>query len=357
MSAATTLTDADAIRRRSVDARHVDPASIRATRRTPARRCLRTTQRCAAERRRCWRGRARRIAWFTIGTTTRSTTRRARWPRSRATAIPELAIPYHSRWRHFEAGGVDRGRDARRNCWATPMPAERARAQHRPRARERAARCRRRARLALHRGRHGPALHALRRPRRRELPCLHERRCSRRDPAQPAAGRCRRPARARCTDRLGDAFQVERGQSAGRPRRAARRCCAGSARRMREQPEVFGDDGRPGGLFDALSAYGQRAPTAEIARTRSVAAARVAVAHLAAANAIDSIAATAAGPRRHRAATRRARSATAGATARCRAPGLTQRLDAVPQALAVAHLLAARALRMGRRHGAPVSTR
>ena len=22
---------------------------------------------------------------------------------------PSLAIPYHSRWRHFEAGGVDRG--------------------------------------------------------------------------------------------------------------------------------------------------------------------------------------------------------------------------------------------------------
>ena len=36
--------------------------------------------------------------------------RRASSRGSRARAIPDLAIPYHSRWRHFEAGGVDRAR-------------------------------------------------------------------------------------------------------------------------------------------------------------------------------------------------------------------------------------------------------
>ena len=41
---------------------------------------------------------------------------------------PDLAIPYHSRWRHFEAGGVDRRGELER-ALAGSSPAERARAQ------------------------------------------------------------------------------------------------------------------------------------------------------------------------------------------------------------------------------------
>jgi hypothetical protein len=41
---------------------------------------------------------------------------------------PDLAIPYHSRWRHFEAGGVNR-RDELERALAGSSPAERARAE------------------------------------------------------------------------------------------------------------------------------------------------------------------------------------------------------------------------------------
>jgi len=41
---------------------------------------------------------------------------------------PNLAIPYHSRWRHFEAGGIDRRGELER-LLAGSTPAERARAQ------------------------------------------------------------------------------------------------------------------------------------------------------------------------------------------------------------------------------------
>ena len=65
---------------------------------------------------------------------------------------PDLAIPYHSRWRHFEAGGVDRRAelDTRlrglRRCRARPRDDRSDRGQ-------RAARRRRRTGLALSRGR------------------------------------------------------------------------------------------------------------------------------------------------------------------------------------------------------------
>jgi hypothetical protein len=41
---------------------------------------------------------------------------------------PDLAIPYHSRWRHFEAGGLDRRGELER-ALSDRAPAERARAQ------------------------------------------------------------------------------------------------------------------------------------------------------------------------------------------------------------------------------------
>ena len=67
--------------------------------------------------------------------------------RSRAERFANpAAIPFHSRWRHFEAGGIDR--------WAALAPrlagaaeGEIARRAHRSRGRQRAARCRRRAGL------------------------------------------------------------------------------------------------------------------------------------------------------------------------------------------------------------------
>ncbi|OKH78274.1 uracil phosphoribosyltransferase [Mycobacterium sp. ST-F2] len=37
---------------------------------------------------------------------------------------PDLAIPYHSRWRHFEAGGVDRNADLRARLGASDPPAQ-----------------------------------------------------------------------------------------------------------------------------------------------------------------------------------------------------------------------------------------
>jgi hypothetical protein len=71
--------------------------------------------------------------------------------------------------------------------------------------------------------------------------------------------------RALVTDRLGDAFQVNAvNPLVGLAGRATLLRRLGEA--MSEQPEVFGDDGRPGGLFDALvGPYGPAAPpTAEI---------------------------------------------------------------------------------------------
>jgi hypothetical protein len=83
-------------------------------------------------------------------------------------------------------------------------------------------------------------------------------------PGASAAGRRGRPARP--GDRpAGDAFQVsEVNPLVGLVGRATLLRRLGEA--MNEQPEIFGDDGRPGGLFDALvGPYGPAAPpTAEI---------------------------------------------------------------------------------------------
>jgi hypothetical protein len=192
---------------------------------------------------------------------------------------------------------------------------------HRPGAGQRAARRRRRPRLALHRGRHRRALHALRRAGRGELPRVHERvvLLRPRPPLQvDAAG-----LRGLVADRLGDAFQVsEANPLVGLAGRAMLLRRLGEA--MAEQPETFGDDGRPGKLFDALvGPYGPpRRPPPKSRRTRSCRCC--------------SKRSRASGPRptrstasRRTAATARAASArairrwrwaTAGATARCAAP-------------------------------------
>ncbi|HXF45462.1 MAG TPA: DUF1688 family protein, partial [Burkholderiaceae bacterium] len=44
------------------------------------------------------------------------------------TRFPDLAVPYHSRWRHFEAGGIDRNRELAQRLSHLPA-AEQARAR------------------------------------------------------------------------------------------------------------------------------------------------------------------------------------------------------------------------------------
>ena len=127
--------------------------------------------------------------------------------------------------------------------------------------------------------------------------------------------------RGSVTDRLAAAFQVERGNPlVGLDGRATLLRRLGEA--LREQPEVFGDDGRPGGLFDALvGPYGparRRPPRSR--RTRSCSLLHDAARHLAGRQHDRQHRGRRQRRRRHRSATRRCRSATAGATARCPAP-------------------------------------
>ena len=73
---------------------------------------------------------------------------------------PELDVPYHSRWRHFEAGRRGSlGRSCARAPTSTGRPRRAGAHPHRSRDPQRAARCRRRPRLALpRRGRSGVTL-------------------------------------------------------------------------------------------------------------------------------------------------------------------------------------------------------
>jgi hypothetical protein len=87
-----------------------DPATIRA--------------RCAAIAAAVQAGRSR---WFALDTARleAAADRVARVTRAR---YPDLAVPYHSRWRHFEAGGVDRNRELAERLSHLPA-AEQARAR------------------------------------------------------------------------------------------------------------------------------------------------------------------------------------------------------------------------------------
>jgi hypothetical protein len=175
---------------------------------------------------------------------------------------PSLRIPYHSRWRHFEAGGVDRP-GMLNEALANATPAGRARAQ---------------IDLALV----SVLLDAGAGPDWHYVEAANGQRFSRSEglgvasfhaftsglfssnPDRPlqadAAG-----LRALVTDRLGDAFQVsDTNPLVGLAGRTTLLRRLGEA--LHEQPEVFGDDGRPGKLFDALvGPYGPAAPpTAEV---------------------------------------------------------------------------------------------
>ncbi len=148
---------------------------------------------------------------------------------------PILAIPYHSRWRHFAAGGRDR-------CAAlVAASAGRARAPAlRSGGDERAARRRRGRCLALRRARKWHRARPLRGPRDREPRSVHERHALVR--SRPAAARRRQGAAAarRAAPRRG--LPGQRGQSAGRPRRPRRAAQPAGPRGRRQARAVRRND-------------------------------------------------------------------------------------------------------------------
>lgn len=236
------------------------------------------------------RARAGESKWFTIGTddaledTARTV---AEVTRDRYAWGP---IPYHSRWRHFEAGGVNRVAALDR-LLGDADASQRARAHidlvlvsvlldagagpnwHYFEAAGR-------QRFTRSEGLGVASFHAFTSGLFSSNPD---------HPLQAdAAG-----LRALVTDRLGDAFQVSAvNPLVGLAGRATLLRRLGEA--MSEQPEVFGDDGRPGGLFDALvGPYGPAAaPTAEITAHQILSLLLESLSGIwPAANAIDSIAA------------------------------------------------------------------
>ncbi|MDR6535520.1 DUF1688 family protein [Variovorax soli] len=175
---------------------------------------------------------------------------------------PSGPIPFHSRWRHFEAGDVNRMEELDR-LLGNLNPTERARAHIDLVL----------VSVLLDAGA-GPYWHYTepasgKRFTRSEglgVATFHAFTSGlfSSDPDRPlqadAAG-----LRGLVTDRLGDAFQVsDMNPLVGLAGRATLLRRLGEA--MSEQPETFGEDGRPGGIFNALvSPLGPTAPpTAEV---------------------------------------------------------------------------------------------
>ena len=170
----------------------------------------------------------------------RSSRPRPTWPTPSARRYPDLDVPYHSRWRHFEAGGVDRWARIGRRLAARPRRAG-TRAD-RPRDHERAARRRRRAAMALFDEAHRHHACALGGPRVASFACS-PRALSRRTPTRrcaPMRGtgarstRIRSPRDFRCAAdnplvglegraallrRLGDVATAHTPRCSGRPAR------------------------------------------------------------------------------------------------------------------------------------------
>ncbi|MFN3571259.1 MAG: URC4/urg3 family protein [Polaromonas sp.] len=169
---------------------------------------------------------------------------------------PDLAIPYHSRWRHFEAGGVDRLAQLNR-ALGSAGPAERARAQidlalvsvlldagagadwcyHEAASGEHPAQ-----EFSRSEGLGVASFHAF-------MAGLFSS-----DPARPlqtdAAG-----LQAVTAERLGQAFQVSANNPlVGLDGRAALLRRLGQA--LQDDPATFGQPGRPGHLFDRLAPTG-----------------------------------------------------------------------------------------------------
>ena len=178
-------------------------------------------------------------------------------------------VPYHSRWRHFEAGGVDRKAelDARLDG-AQPARRWRARASI-SRVDQRAARCRRRRRWRYREAETGSASRAprgsasrafarswpARSRRRRTIRCASMRRRWR--GSTPATLAPRVPGRATTIRWSGS--------------RAARRCCGGWATRSTDAARRVRRAWRArAALFDALTRDGTRARFAAPAILRAL---------------------------------------------------------------------------------------
>jgi hypothetical protein len=228
--------------------------SIAASARTTAAVAeLRSTQtirsRAAALLDRARRGES---AWFAVndGAMANTATLVAEVTRAR---YPDLKIPYHSRWRHFETGGVDRAGQLDRALGITSV-AEKARA---------------RIDLALvsvlldagagpdWRYRE-PALgqlrgHAYSRSEGLGVASFHAFMAGlfSSNPAQPLQADAR-GLQALTAEQLGAAFQVSASNPlVGLEGRAALLRRLGQA--LQDQSEVFGEPGRPGHLFDLLT--------------------------------------------------------------------------------------------------------
>ena len=160
---------------------------------------------------------------------------------------PDLRIPYHSRWRHFEAGGVDRKAELDARLAATT--ADRARAMIDLTVVSVLLDAGAGPGLALSRGQQRAALHPVRGAGRGELARLLPRSVLRR-PGTAAAGRRRQV----CA--VSPWSDWPRRSSAHRRTRwwvwkAACRCCAGWAMRCLTRR------GRPADFFDLLIAADQ----------------------------------------------------------------------------------------------------
>ena len=164
--------------------------------------------------------------------------------------FPDLKVPYHSRWRHFEAGGVDR--KARLDAALAGRSAGRHRAgADRPHGGQRAAGRRRRARLGLCRmPAMGTALHPLRRTGGGQLRCFHGRAFFQPTPPTPAAWTPTALAQPGCR-RAGRRLPGAPRQPAGGTGTAAPRCCAGWPRPCATAGSNWPGLGR---LFDELLA-------------------------------------------------------------------------------------------------------
>jgi len=225
---------------------------------------LRTT-RAIRERAHALLARARRgeSQWFTVGADSAFD--------NAARAVAEITrerypwdnIPYHSRWRHFEAGGVDRCKQLDRLLGPSVTPSERARVHidlavvsvlldAGAGANWHYVETATGQRLARSEGLAVASFHAF-------TSGLFSS-----DPKRPlqadAAG-----LRGLITDRLASAFQVnEVNPLVGLASRATLLRRLGET--LQEQPELFGEEGRPGRLFDELvGPFGPAAPpTAEV---------------------------------------------------------------------------------------------
>lgn len=224
---------------------------------------LRTTR---AVRERCGqllhRARAGGSAWFIVDEGFMETAARAVADATRQ-RYPRLHIPYHSRWRHFEAGGIDRKAELDRLL--APLPATS------------------RAHAMVDLTFISVLLDAGAGPQWKYVEPASGRTFTRSeglavasfhaftsglfssDPQHPlqadSAG-----LRGLATDHLASAFQVsEANPLVGLESRAVLLRRLGEA--MAEQPEVFGEDGRPAGIFDMIvSPLGPDVPrTADVA--------------------------------------------------------------------------------------------